>query len=514
MAAGLVAFAVLAGVAAAQAPTKAPTVADLIARYEAETNAGKLDVALATAQEALALARKGKNPLEIGNALDAMCQASVSLTGSGSAEPCQAAYDHRLATLGKDHFKTYAAQAALANAYFDSQPDRAIAMTRESAENMERLASTPDEKADAGAAWYMVALALKFKGDYLGSLPIFEKAAAIMGAPDATPNVALAGILTDHADTLITLGDYEGARSRAEKALEIRERMQGAGHSDLADTLGVLGDALRRMGRYDEAEAHFRRALRIAENATPPLPHILGRAYQNLGLTYVFSGRWEEARDIQLKAVAVFETMGPNGDLSLSSIYNDLANTYNYLGEYRKSIEASEAALAIILKQHDRKFDRSLSIMTVLANVRFKAGDTAEARALIDEVLETRLAAAPTSSRTADSLMLRAVMKIDGEDFAGARTDLEQAAKIIEPLSPNSSLAIRVNNLLAGVMLKLGDTESSYELAVKAARSQAYVLTNMERVQSAMGGTQTPADRRVIFDTVLDAAWRKTHAGS
>jgi tetratricopeptide (TPR) repeat protein len=504
---GAFAFALMSGAAFA----KTPTVAELIARYEAETAEGKLDKAEATAKEALALARKGNNPLEIGDALDAVCQAGVALTGFGAGEPCTAAYEHRLATVGKGHFKTYAAQAALANAYFDSDPDRAIAMTREAAENMEKLATTPDQKTDAGAAWYMVALALKFKGDYLASLPLFEKAATIMGAPDATPNVALAGILTDHADTLIVLGDYDNARVLAARAVDIRERMQGAGHSDLADTLGVLGDALRRMGRYDEAEAYFRRSLRIAENATPPLPQILGRAYQNLGLAYVFSGRYDEALDMQLKAVEVLKTMGDNGDLLLSSVYNDLANTYNYRGDYRKSMEASELALAIILKQHDRKFDRSLSLLTVLASVKFKAGDTVEARALIDEVVETRVATAPTSARTADALMLRATMRIDDGDHAGARADLEQAAKIIAPLSPNSSLAIRVNSLLAGELMDT-DPHAAYDLAVKGARSQAYVLANMERVQAAIGGLQTPADRREIFDTVLDAAWRKTHA--
>lgn len=490
----------------------APTVDDLIKQSDALSLDGKLDEALAMAQQALALAQKGKNLELTGDALAAVCETSIAATMQTAETPCIAAYDQRIATLGKDHFKTYAAEAALANAYLDSDPERAIAMTREAAENMERLAKTPDEKWQSGAAWSMLALALKYKGVYLDAMAPFDRAVAIMSAPDAKPNIYLASTLTDYADMKITLGDYEGARVLAEQALALRERMQSPGHPDIADTLGVLGDSLRRMGRYDEAEADFRRALRIAEDSTPQVPQILGRAYQNLALVFVYTGRLDEAMTLQLKAVDVLTPLGDFADVLLGGVYNDLSNTYQYQGEYRKAEAAVAQALAINLKNHDRKFDRSLSYILVQANLKFKTGDMDAARALVEEVLVTRLATAPTSSRTADALMLRAAIQMSAQDYAGARRDLEQARQILAPYSPNSSVAIRVDSMLARTLLAQGistDIDAAYDAAAAAAHGQAYVLSNMTRLQAATGGLQTPADRKEIFDTVLGAAWRK-----
>lgn len=506
-------FVVLPGAALAQ---PSPTVAELLKQGEAEVLDGRLGDAVATGERAVDLARTSGDPESLGDALEFLCNAGAVIFADKAIEPCQAAYDHRLATLGKDHFKTYTSQAALANIYLTQDPDKAIVLAKEAASNMTRLMVTPTQKSDAGTAWGMLALGYKVKGAYLDAIPAFETSLELLSAADADPVVFRASVLTDYADLLITMGDYETAQRMAADAVEVRSRLQGAGHPELADTLGVLGDAQRRMGRYDDAETQFRRALAIAEESKPQVPIILGRQYQNLGLVYLHTGRLAEARIMLEKAAEVFSPLGRTGYQLLSSVYNDLANVLFAEGRIRDAIDAENKAIETHLTYGDRKADRNQSFMTVLANLKYKADETDEARALIDEVIETRLTATPNSSRTADALMLRGFMRLEQGDLQGALGDLEKAQQIVGPLNPNSSLAIRVNWLLARGYLEQAtgeDTDKAYDLALRAARSQAYVISNMTRVQSASGGLQTPADRRNVFDTVLDAAWRKAHAG-
>ncbi len=490
------------------------TVAGLIAQAEKLDLTGDLQAAYDLSKKALTLAQTGHDPVATGDALASVCEQGTGMYDPGADTFCQQAYDQRLKTLGKDNFKTYISEAELANLYLDSDAPRAVSLAQEAAENMERLAKTPDDWAQTATAYGMFGLALKYQGKFLDARAPFEKSIALMRRPDAAPNVALASSLTDYADMDITLGDFDKAFDLASQALEVRAKLQAPDHPDVADTLGVAGDALRRMGRYDEAETYFQRALKISEATDPPSPVILGRAYQNLGQIYMNTGRYAEAQTLQAKAVAMFQPLGDKGQLLLSGAYYDLSNSYAYTGDTRLSLEAANNALDTILKQKDRKFDRSLSYMTWIANLKFKGGDYDGGKALIDEVLTTRLTASPTSSRTADALLLRATMLYAKADYAGARADLDQARTILKPLSPYSSAAIRIDSLLADTLLQQGDKTSdpsAYDLAIRAARGQAYVLTTMSRLQGATGGLQTPSDRRAIFDTALDAAWTSTH---
>lgn len=500
--------------AAAPSVHAADTVAGLIAQADKLDLSGDLQGAYDLTKKALVLAQAGHDPVALGDALASVCEQGTGMYDPGADVYCQQAYDQRLKTLGKDDFKTYISEAELANLYLDSDAPKAVAMTQDAAGNMERLARTPDDWAQTATAYGMLALALKYQGKFLDARAPFEKSIVIMRRPDVAPNVALASSLTDYADMDITLGDFDKAFDLASQALEVRAKLQAPDHPDVADTLGVAGDALRRMGRYDEAETYFQRALKISEATQPQVPVILGRGYQNLGQIYMNTGRYAEAQTLQAKAVAMFAPLGDKGQMLLSGAYYDLSNSYASQGETRLALEAANNALDTILKQKDRTFDRSLTYIAWIANLKFKSGDYDGGKALVDEVLATRLTASPTSSRTADALLLRATMLHDKGDYAGARADLEQARTILKPLSPYSSAAIRVDSLLAATLLAQGDMTSdpsAYALADKAVQAQAHVLTTMARLQGATGGLQTPADRREIFDTLLDAAWVSTH---
>ena len=490
------------------------TVAGLIAQADKLDLTGDLQTAYDTSKKALALAQSGHDPVALGDALASVCEQGTGIYDPGADALCQQAYDQRLKTLGKDNFKTYISEAEVANLYLDSDAPKAVSLAQEAAENMERLARTPDDWAQTATAYGMFGLALKYQGKFLDARAPFEKSIAMMRRPDAAPNVALASSLTDYADMDITLGDFDKAFDLASQALEVRAKLQAPDHPDVADTLGVAGDALRRMGRYDEAESYFQRSLKISEAGNPPSPVILGRGYQNLGNIYMNTGRYAEAQVLQAKAVAMFQPLGDKGQLLLSGAYYDLSNSYAYQGEMRDALTAANNALDTILKQKDRTFDRSLTYMNWIANLKFKTGDYDGGKALVDEVVTTRLAASPTSARTADALLLRATMLSSKADYAGARADLEQARTILAPLSPYSSAAIRIDSLLADTLLAQGETTgapSAYDLAIRASYAEAYVLTTMSRLQGATGGLQTPADRRAIFDTALDAAWATSH---
>jgi tetratricopeptide (TPR) repeat protein len=211
-------------------------------------------------------------------------------------------------------------------------------------------------------------------------------------------------------------GDFEGAIAGYRAYLKLRP--------EAVDARSNLGAALAHLGRYEQAIAEYKRAL----EKDPKNPGVM----LNLGLAYYKVGQFDEAAQ-ELAAARVEQP--DNGQALLL-----LADCRLRLGENKEVIK--------LLTPLEKSGPADLAVAYMLGTALVRDQQTARGQVLIERILR--------NGDSAEARLLLGTTKMIGNDYAGARADLQRAVEL-NPKLPD------VYSYYGLALLRTGDTTSAAE---------------------------------------------------
>lgn len=216
--------------------------------------------------------------------------------------------------------------------------------------------------------------------------------------------------------------DYPRARSYMEQALEIL--LEVGDRQNALFTVGNLGTLLRAMGQNSEARARTGEALRLARQLGAR--RSVGIWEANLGILCHRLGEHEEARDRLERGVRLLEEAGARrvAVIMLGYLGELLADMSDPSAEarLRESVEGCEA----FQSPAGASFGASLAVL------RARAGDLAEARALLDRGEAALRQSWPPEH--AQVLLHRVAVERAAGDPVAAAAALDEARAIVDRL--------------------------------------------------------------------------------
>ena len=215
------------------------------------------------------------------------------------------------------------------------------------------------------------------QGDYPTALDRFEQALAI--TRQVGDRRQEGGTLHYLGMLVEDKGDYPRALSYYEQSLDLARQVGdrwGEG-----TTIGMLGNIAARLGDYVTARDHYEQALAVFRQVGDQVNEAWALA--KLGHVATRLGDYPTARSTIEQALAIYHQVGGQGyeGWALGELGDALAG----LGQWQEAIAYFEAAIA--LGREPGRQPLLLRSLTRLAAARLAQGDSAGARAAVDEVL-------------------------------------------------------------------------------------------------------------------------------
>ena len=262
----------------------------------------------------------------------------------------------------------------------------------------------------------------------------FEETEALLRRALAINEKAGAGTEAVHFNLgalYIDLGDYAMAKQEYEIAIELMEEKYPPGHRTLAFARVNLGDVLNLLGDQDEARPLLLSALEVYEEVYGPDDWHVADVLRQLGRVEQDSGGYEEARGHFTRALTILESI-PERRNVLAKTLRDLGSLLLDLGDPPEAALSYERALAVAREVYEPGNLYLVGYATDLADVEFLLGDTAAARALLEEAIEIEAAQVGTDHpdyfRTLLSLAALSLRE-------GRRAEaLQQVSRVVEGL--------------------------------------------------------------------------------
>jgi serine/threonine-protein kinase len=361
--AGLVAFALLAGVSARRARLaadearaerdRAAAVSDFLAELLAHADPTAAGDAVITAPEILETARRrlttaaGRDPV-----LEAQLRDAIGVVYNRLGRPEEAARElEQAVALRRRHPEpgSTALAGALSHLAFvrhrQERYDEAEALNREAlalrqaahgrrhldvAESLHNLAEVLDARgaSEEAEALLREALALRrelgggrgalvaeslgelggllsYRGRHDEGAALLEQAIAIRRAADGGDSAEIGTYLDYLGEAALARGDPTGAEAHLREAERIQRRLLGEQHTDYADTLYDLGRVLLARGDARAAEAALRRALDVWLRLHGPRSRQAAAAHDALASALEAQDRWADAAALLRRALAV-----------------------------------------------------------------------------------------------------------------------------------------------------------------------------------------------------------------
>ncbi|UUY00608.1 tetratricopeptide repeat protein [Sphingomonas sp. J315] len=153
---------------------------------------------------------------------------------------------------------------------------------------------------------------------------------------------------------------------------------------DLADSLSGLSVLLVRTGEYREAEAAAREALAVRLRFFGEASNFTGLAYNNLGLVLLESGQIEAAAEMLGRSVEVIKASGVANIDEMIAILTNLATVLARLGETGQAIDVQRQVLSYAERAFGPAHARAVMARNNLAVALGAAGRRREAIPLLD----------------------------------------------------------------------------------------------------------------------------------
>ncbi len=399
----------------------------------AQMSAGRYDVALATATEALEAAEAIAWPVLVASARYHYGNA-LSHTGDFTG-----------------------AEAALEQGYFEAARAGAVELQASIALSLVFKVGDRNGRHDDGLLWgkhAAIALdALHEPEDGLRRATLDGQLGVVHGlAGDLAEATRLqqrtlthleALLGRDHPGLIRTLNNLANVRASAgaleesgvlyERALALETTSLGAEHPQVAITLNNLSALYKRQGAYPEAIEAIERAIAILEQALGPEHSAVAGALTNLGNVYLETGDYALALATFKRARTIFEdALGEDHEL-FGRVLNNLAVAHDHIGEYERAVVLSERALAIREATLGSEHPEVAMTLFNLAATRWRLGEHEEASRLFERSLEIReKALGPGHADVASSLIGLAHILRATDERERARALYERALGIQE----------------------------------------------------------------------------------
>jgi serine/threonine protein kinase len=422
--------------------------------------AGQLDKALPLLEESLKLMKDNLGP-DHPNALNNMGRLALGYEAAGKLDLALPLFEEALkltkAKLGPDHPDTLASMNNLASGY--------------------------------GAT-----------GKFDLALPLWEE----------TLKLTKAKLGPDHPDTLITMsnlawgyriaGKLDLALPLSEETLKLQKAKVGPDHPDTLATMNNLAEGYRAASKLDLALPLYEEALKLTKaKLDPDHPDTL-KCRNNLALGYLAAGKLDLALPLFEEALKLQKAqLGPDHPDTLHTMAG-LAACYWSLRRLDQSVPLFEELLPIREKKLGRTHPNTLMAVANLgvnykdagrlkeaiplleeahaaskthAHLRFvglplldayaKAGKSAEAKTLIDELLaDARKSLPKDSPPLAGRLAQFGMTLLEAKGYAEAEPLLRESLAIREKTQPDAWTTFNTQSMLGGAILgqkKYGDAE-------------------------------------------------------
>lgn len=240
--------------------------------------------------------------------------------------------------------------------------------------------------AELGGLLHRAGRYLHRRGDYPEAQRLLERALVIRTSAQEDA----AGALPE-AETLAALSrvyyhtaDLANARKCTERALKLYRTTPDEGNQAVIENTVHLSRVLRELGDFDRAE---RVARELTQVAPPGLT--LAAARQVHGDALWRLGRLEQARDAYRDALAMRQGTSASS-LDLASCHKHLGIVSAELDDLATAEHELRGARALLVKDSDEDDADVIDVDNHLAGVLCRTGRPAEARALLEHVIQVR----------------------------------------------------------------------------------------------------------------------------
>ncbi|MGH8792953.1 MAG: tetratricopeptide repeat protein, partial [Stackebrandtia sp.] len=323
-------------------------------------------------------------------------------------------------------------------------------------DEFDNLIATCRRLSDHPRLWQMVARMKRFinVGHELGMVRQLGQTA--MRVAEAGDDAA--GVIKMH-DLLAVAKSQAGAYGEGiEHARTAVKLAHEIGDGDASGVLrGNLGLGLYQLGEIAEAETLLREALRIAEQ-TGNVRHLRNRSL-TLGAVCRASGKFAEAEQHLLRACELSRAIG-EADSGYMDAYS-LAKVYVDMGRYA---EAEQLANTVLVDARSHSSERYEALaLARLGELRRRAGNTAEARSLLEQAIELSHRSRPIVEWDARGELAELFADV-GDCERGIRLLEECADDVADLRGPRASMDLN----LARLRLLSGDFPAAVAAAENA----------------------------------------------
>ena len=352
--------------------------------------------------------------------------------------------------------------------------------------------------AELGVLLYRAGRYLHQRGDYPEAQRLLDRALVIR---TSAPGDAAGALL--EAETLAALSrvhyhtaDLANARKFTERALELYRRKPGEGNQAVIENTIHLSRVLRELGDFDRAERVARELTQVA----PPGP-ALAAARQVHGDALWRLGRLVQARDAYRAALAMLQGTSASS-LYLASCHKHLGIVSAELGDLTTAEHELRSARTLLVKDYDEDNADVIDVDNHLAGVLCRTARPAEARALLEHVIQVREKLVGPHPDLAGSLQRYGAALAALGDYSTAIDTLQRAQTMFaERSGANHPYVAEAGVALATVLRDAGKASDALERAEHALS-----------IYTAAYGAEHPVTRqtRAFRDDLRAAAGKRT----
>jgi len=284
-----------------------------------------------------------------------------------AAKTLQALADYRAARQGESHWEVVSARWSVKRwQRSDEQCAEVLRSSRLISEGVQLLGNLRHREAEAkmrqalgiyrkvlgehpdiATSYNNLAVCLVTQGNYVGALPLLEKALTIQKRTLGEQHPDTARSYHNLAARLDHLSRYAEALPLYQKALAIRKRVLGEQHPNTASSYNGLGLCLNQRSKYGEALPLLQKALTIRQEAQGEQHPDTAESYNNVGLCLYSLGNPTEALPLLKKALNTWQkVLGGQHPHAVRS-YNNVASCLKAHGKYAEALPLFHKALII-----------------------------------------------------------------------------------------------------------------------------------------------------------------------
>ncbi len=287
-------------------------------------------------------------------------------------------------------------------------------------------AKRDDYAADAGDSAAIVEVSRERPGEARIWLGVASASAKRIGieAVFARRQLEIEGLIASAS------GDLNAGVAAQEQALAIAEREQGKDSPSLYENEVGLATTLSRAGAFGRAAPYFERAITLREASVGPEHPDVAVHLTNLGGCYTHMRELDKGRATLERALAIRERLYGKRSPFLITTLDNYGELLRIAGDVPGGLAAQERAIAIAKVAPGVENPMYHQLATDYADTLVAAGRTADARALLDDVLA--IEAKEHSSVEPATLAARADAAAADKSWADAQAFADRAIAAYE----------------------------------------------------------------------------------